>query len=101
MGEWKLTYEYVLEQNKDLKELARFCDSIRTVDDKLIKELTSQTRIQNHLILNKNMEIEQWEGKFKTAEDQVKIERRKKRIYQLTTGLALALTVTIGVLSIR
>jgi len=101
MGEWKITYDYILERNNDLTELVRFCDSIRKVDNRIMSNMATMINTQRDLLVNKDLEIEQWEGKFGTAEDQVKIERRKRRLYQVTTGLSLGLAVFLGVLVIK
>jgi len=98
MAELRIHYEYILDRNNDLTQLIRYCDSIRTVDNRIIKEMTSQIGLQENLIANKDAEIEQWEGKFGAAEDQIRIEKRKRIIYQVTTGVSLGLAVVLLVI---
>lgn len=98
MAELRIHYEYILDRNNDLTQLIRYCDSIRTVDNRIIKEMTSQIGLQKNLIANKDAEIEQWEGKFGAAEDQIRIEKRKRIIYQVTTGVSFGLAVVLLVI---
>ncbi len=83
-----------------MKELIRYCDSLRVIDDRIIEEQDSRNRTLNSLVLNKNLEIEQWEGKFEAADAQIIKERKGKRFYQITTGVAASVAIYLGMRAI-
>lgn len=89
----KIEYTFLLDQNRTLSQMVMWCDSISRTDSLIISELNNQLDLKDNLLANRNTTIQKWQDKFDIASSQTTIERKRKRIYFITTLAAVSLLI--------
>ena len=89
----QIEYTYLLEENRSMYDMLRWCDSIQLSDSLIKDNLNSQLSLKDKQIYNRNLSIAQWETKCEISKEQIRRERKRKNLYFVTTSAALTLLV--------
>jgi len=79
-----------------LREELRICDYVMERNRQLHQNLLAQIDKYKDLDTLSKQELEQWKQKYELANDQIKQERRRKRVYQITTVAGFTLVVLLA-----
>jgi len=90
-------YKFLKEDTAYLRAELRVCDYIIEENRQVHQNLLSQIDSYRDLDRLAKHEIEQWKLKYDLAKNQIKQERRRKRIYQVTTGVGVILVVFLAI----
>lgn len=71
------------------------CDSVAAANERSKEQLQIQLSVKDEIILNKDLIIEQEQGKFMIAEESLDAMRRRKNIFLTTTVVAVATTILV------
>ena len=93
MGRVKIEHTFLLDENKNLKEMMEYCDSVAKSDSLVIIQYMIQIRVKNDMLDNREDKHDILKLQLNNCADQVKRERRKKFLYLGTTVGALSLLV--------
>jgi len=93
IGRVKIEYTFLLDENKSLKQMVEYCDSVATENNVVILEKNREIQIRQDMLKNRDEKYVIMERQVNTCEYQIKKERRKRYMYIGTTGVAVALLV--------
>jgi len=89
----KVEYTFLLEQNRSMYEMITMCDSIHFQDSIAITEKNMQITWQGNQLINRQKKYEYMEQQFSSAQEQIKDERKRKRLFIGTTAAAMVLLI--------
>ena len=93
MARVKVEYTFLLDENKSLKQMVEYCDSMVAVSNVVILEKNKQIQTRQDMLKNRDEKYVFMETQFNTCEYQIKKERKKRYMYMGTTGVAIGLLV--------
>ena len=95
MGRVRLEYTFLLEENKNMRQMLDYCDSIVKADSLVIVQQNIQIRIWSTIVENRDDRYNLMKEQLNNCTDQIKKERRKRFLYMGTTAGALTLLVLV------
>jgi len=93
MARVKVEYTFLLDENKSLKQMVEFCDSMSTASNVVILEKNREIQIRQDMLKNRDEKYVIIKRQVSTCEYQIKKERRKRFMYMGTTAGAFTLLV--------
>jgi len=87
----QLEYIFLFDQNKSMYDMLRMYEKARIQDSISSVEKDKQLAFKEDQINNRQLKFVTMEAKYKMSQDQIKAERKRKRLYAGTTVAALAL----------